>query len=286
VRRTGGGLLAVLAAVALVAGACGGAGPPAGGGDPVAAAEDPSVVLVNSQYPELGVDGLKRAWLLDTGEHLTHVLSFVDGLSLDEKAATAALRWFEQLRQEVGLEVQGEGSTLTYHVRPRNYPQRYVVIVPDGAPLPRWAGRQEEGRSFASTRPVNVDHAVTVIRVAGKPFALAAPFDAMAPATQLDSVFLAGACARSTSITTDEDAAYKYGANIHNQGEGVICGAEATQLAARQVGMAAPAMADIAAANRIPPAPARGPALAAPPFDASRYNRLPEVGPIFTLAPG
>jgi hypothetical protein len=279
-RRAGG---ALLLAFAIVAGGCGGGGTSGGGGDPVARAEDPAVVLTNSQYTELPVDGLKRAWLLDTGEHLTHVLSFVDGLALDEKAATAALRWFEQLRREVGLEVQGEESTLTYNVRPRNYPQRYVVIVPDGAPLPRWAGRQEDGRSFAASRPVNVDHAVTVIRVAAKPFALPPPFDAMARATQLDSVFLGGACARSTSITTDEDAAYKYGANIHNQGEGVICGAETSQLAARQLGMAPAAMADIAAANRVPAPPARGPALATPAFDERRYSQLPDVGPIFTL---
>jgi hypothetical protein len=168
-------------------------------------------------------------------------------------------------------------------VRPRNYPQRYVVIVPDGAPLPRWAGRPEEGRSFASTRPVNVDHAVTVIRVAEKPFALAAPFDGMAPSVQLDHVFMNGACARSATITTDEDAAYRYGANIHNQGESVICAAETRQLAGRQLKLAAPAMAEIAAATRVPPAPMRGPALVAPPFDERRYASLPAVGPIFSL---
>ncbi len=274
---------AALVVMALAAGACGGASVGSKGFDPVTTAEDPAAVLVNSQYPELPVDGLKTSYLLDTGEHLTHVLSFVDGLRVDQRAATAALRYFEGLRQEVGLEVQGEATTLTYHVRPRNYPQRYVVIVPDGAPLPRWAGRPEEGRSFASTRPVNVDHAVTVIRVAAKPFSLTAPFDALPTGPQLDAVFLAGACARSTSITTDEAAAYAYGANIHNQGEGVICGAESAQLTGRQLGLAPSAMAEIAAANRVPPPPARGPALAAPPFDEARYRALPNVGAIFAL---
>lgn len=273
---------AALLTLALLAGACGG-GSGAGGPDPVAKAEDPAAVLVNSQYPELPVDGLKTSYLLDTGQHLTHILSFVDGLRMDEKAATEALRHFEQLRQEVVLGVEGEEASLTYNVRPRNYPQRYVVIVPDGAPLPRWAGRQEEGRSFASTRPVNVDHAVTVIRVGPKPFALDPPFDALPPAGQLDSVFLNGACARSASITTDEAAAYRYGANIHNQGEGVICGHESRLLTGRQLKMAPAAMAEIAAANRVPPAPARGPALAAPAFDERRYTQLPAVGAIFTL---
>lgn len=280
-RRTAG--RAALVTVGLLAGACGG-GSGDEGADPVAKAEDPAAVLVNSQYPELPVDGLRTSWLLDTGQHLTHVLSFVDGLKIDEKAATDALRHFEAFRQEVVLAVEGEDAPLTYNVRPRNYPQRYVVIVPDGAPLPRWAGRQEEGRSFASTRPVNVDHAVTVIRVAPKPFALAPPFDTMAPATQLDTVFLNGACARSASITTDEAAAYKYGANIHNQGEGVICGAESRLVAGRQLKMPAATMAEIAAANRVPPGPARGPALAAPAFDERRYAQLPSVAPIFTLA--
>jgi len=286
-RRPGGTVLsnvAVLLAVALLAGACSGSSG-TDGPDPVAKAEDPAAVLTNSQYPELPVDGLKRAYLLDSGEHLTHVLSFVDGLAVDEKAASATLRHFEQFRREVALEVQGEEpSTLTYNVRPRNYPQRYVVIVPDGALLPRWAGRPEEGRSFASTRPVNVDHAVTLIRVADKPFVLAPPFDSMARATQLDSVFMNGACARSSAITTEEAAPYRYGANIHNQGESVICAAEARQFAARQLGLAPTAMADIAAANRVPPAPVRGPSLAAPPFDERRYRDLPEVGRIFTLA--
>lgn len=279
-RRAGG---AVLLAVSVLAGGCG--GPSSGGPDPVAKAEEPATVLTNSQYPELSPDGLKRSYLLDTGDHLTHVLSFVDGLSLDEKAAVAALRHFEQLRQEAHVDVQGDdAATLTYNVRPRNYPQRYVVIVPDGAPLPRWAGRPEDGRSFASTRPVNVDHAVTLVRLADKPFVLGAPFDAMPRGTQLDTVFMNGACARSTSITTGEDAAYRYGANIHNQGEGVICAAEARQLAGRQLGMTPSTMAEIAAANRVPPPPARGPSLAAPPFDERRYSQLPKVGPIFTVA--
>jgi hypothetical protein len=273
---------AALAAMAVLAGACGG-GNGAEGPDPVAKAEEPSAVLANSQYPELPVDGLKTSYLLDTGQHLTHVLSFVDGLRIDEKAATQALRHFEAFREEVVVEVQGEDAQLTYNVRPRNYPQRYVVVVPDGAPLPRWAGRQEDGRSFASTRPVNVDHAVTVIRVADKPFALAPPFDGMPRAVQLDHVFMAGACARSTSITTDENAAYRYGANIHNQGESVICAAESRQLAGRQLGLAVPAMAEIAAATRVPPAPARGPVLAAPAFDERRYARLPAIGRIFTV---
>lgn len=273
----------VLVAVALLAAACGGGSNDAGP-DPVAKAEDPGAVLVNSQYPELPVEGLRTSYLLDTGQHLTHVLSFVDGLRMDEKAATEVLRHFEQFRQEVVLDVEGEGSSLTYNVRPRNYPQRYVVIVPDGAPLPRWAGRPEEGRSFASTRPVNVDHAVTVIRVGPKPFVLAAPFDETDRATQLDNVFLHGACARSASITTDDAAAYRYGANIHNQGEGVICAAESRQLAARQLKLSPTAMAGIAAANRVPPAPARGPVLALPAFDERRYAELPGVGAIFSLA--
>lgn len=273
---------AVLVALALLAGACGG-GSDGAGPDPVAKAEDPAAVLANSQYPELPVDGLKTSYLLDTGQHLTHVMSFVDGLRMDEKAATEALRHFEQFRQEVVLGVEGEEASLTYNVRPRNFPQRYVVIVPDGAPLPRWAGRPEEGRSFASTRPVNVDHAVTVIRVGPKPFLLAPPFDTLPPAGQLDSVFMNGACARSASITTDEAAAYRYGANIHNQGESVICAGESRLLTGRQLKMAPAAMAEIAAANRVPPAPARGPALALPAFDERRYGQLPAVGPIFTL---
>jgi hypothetical protein len=275
---------AVLVAVALLAGACGGGSSDDGGTDPLSVAEEPAVVLANSQYPELPVDGLRRTWLLDTGDHLTHVLSFVEGLGLDEKAAVEGLRHFETLRLEVGLEVQGDAMTLTYVVRPRNFPQRYVVIVPDGAPLPRWAGRPEEGRSFASTRPVNVDHAVTVIRVAEKPFAIGPPFDAMAHATQLDMVFLNAACARSMTITTEPDHAYRYGANIHNQGEGVICSAESRQLVARQLGMPAGAMADVAAANRISPGTGgRSPSLAAPPFDERRYSQLPKLGTIFTL---
>lgn len=280
--RRAGGVAALAVAVALLAGACGNGSSSGTGSDPVAMAEDPARVLANSQYPELPVDGLRTKYLLDTGQHLTHVLSFVDGLQMDERAATAALRHFEQLRQEVTLEVEGEDGPLTYNVRPRNYPQRYVVIVPDGAPLPRWAGRPEEGRSFASTRPVNVDHAVTVIRVADKPFVLAAPFDTMPRATQLDTVFMHGACARSASITTDEAAAYRFGANIHNQGEGVICGAESRQLAARQLDMSSPAVADIAAANRTV-APTRGPTLVLPAFDERRYSQLPAVGPIFIL---
>ena len=280
-RRAGG---ATLLAVALLTGACGGggsAGDP--GSDPVAMAQDPSVVLVNSQYPELPVDGLRTKHLLDTGQHLTHVLSFVDGLRLNEQSATAVLRHFEQLRQEVTLEVQGEGPSLTYNVRPRNYPQRYVVIVPDGVPLPRWAGRPEEGRSFTSTRPVNVDHGVTLIRVADKPFTLGPPFDAMSLSTQLNTVFMHGACARSASITTDQDAAYRFGANIHNQGEGVICSAESRLLAGRQLDITGAAMAGIATAGRVPPAPARGPTLVLPPFDERRYSQLPDVGPIFTF---
>jgi hypothetical protein len=119
--------------------------------------------------------------------------------------------------------------------------------------------------------------------VADKPFALAPPFDGMPRAVQLDHVFMAGACARSTSITTDENAAYRYGANIHNQGESVICAAESRQLAGRQLGLAVPAMAEIAAATRVPPAPARGPVLAAPAFDERRYARLPAIGRIFTV---
>ncbi|HTJ75903.1 MAG TPA: hypothetical protein VL337_11110 [Acidimicrobiales bacterium] len=273
----------VAGVVLVLTAACGGSARSTGS-DPVANAEDPAVVLANSQYPELPVDGLKARWLLDTGQHLTHVLSFVEGLRLDEKAATDALRHFEDLRQQVDLAVDGEAATLTYTVRPRNYPQRYVVIVPDGAPLPRWAGRPEEGRSFASTRPVNVDHAVTVIRVANKPFGFVAPFDALPPAGQLDLAFLGGACARSTAITTDEAAAYKYGANIHNQGEGVICDAETRQLAGRQQGLAPSAMAAVAAANRVPSHAPTAPALVAPPFDERRYAALPALGPIFTLA--
>ncbi len=273
---------AALAAMAVLAGACGG-GNGADGPDPVAKAEEPSAVLANSQYPELPVDGLKTSYLLDTGQHLTHVLSFVDGLRIDEKAATQALRHFEAFREEVVVEVQGEDAQLTYNVRPRNYPQRYVVVVPDGAPLPRWAGRQEDGRSFASTRPVNVDHAVTVIRMAERPFAVGPPFDALPAAVQLDYVFLVGACARSTSITTDEEAAYKYGANIHNQGEGVICSWESRQLAARQMDQSPSAMAELAAANRVSSGPPRGPILNAPLFDERRYSQLPRFGTIFRL---
>ncbi|HEX2048012.1 MAG TPA: hypothetical protein VHF27_09615 [Acidimicrobiales bacterium] len=276
---------AVVAVMLLVAGACGGGSSDPVAGDPVAAAEEPGVVLANSQYPELPVDGLEAKHLLDTGEHLTHVLSFVAGLRMDEKAATDALRHFERLRLEATLEVPADGTTLTYQVRPRNHPQRYVVIVPDGAPLPRWAGRPEEGRSFSSTRPVNVDHAVTLVRVAEKPFHLGAPFDGLPPAAQLDTVFMTGACARSATITTDPDAAYRYGANIHNRGESVICAAESRQLAGRQLGMSAAAMAEVAAANRVTPGPGQGGTLplAAPPFDERRYTELPRIAPIFTF---
>jgi hypothetical protein len=48
--------------------------------------------------------------------------------------------------------------------------------------------------------------------------------------------------------------------------------------------MSAAVMADVAAANRVPPPPPRAPALAAPPFDEHRYAQLPALGPIFTLA--
>jgi|GEM_PF-4716936 hypothetical protein len=275
---------AALALVLLLAAACGDG--PAGGPDPVATAEAPAAVLANSQYPELPVDGLKASWLLDTGDHLTHVLSFVDGLGLDPRAATEALRHFEALRREVALEVPADGVTLTYHVRPRNFPQRYVIIVPDGSPLPQWAGRPEEGRSFAATRPVNLDHAVTLIRLAEKPFAPGAALDTMPRTAQLDAVFMSGTCARTATITTEADVAYRYGANIHNQGEGVICNAESRQLTARQLGLPATAVAEIEAANRVAPAPGAGraPALALPPFDPSRYERLPRFGAIFTLA--
>ena len=47
--------------------------------------------------------------------------------------------------------------------------------------------------------------------------------------------------------------------------------------------MSPSAMADIASANRVSPAPARAPSLAAPAFDERRYRELPEVGRIFTL---
>jgi hypothetical protein len=274
---------AVVAVVLVVAAACGGASPK--GGDPVATAEEPAAVLANSQYPELPADALRNRWLVDTGEHLTHVLSFVDGLAIDEAAAADGLRYFEHLNEDVDLGVAGEEVTLTYRVRPRNYPQRYVVVVGDGAPLPRWAGRPEEGRSFAATRPVNVDHAVTVIRLAAKPFALGPPFESTPPAAQLDNVFLNAACARSTSIVTDADAAYRYGANIHNQGEAVICAIETRQLAGRQLAMPAATIADAAAATRVTPGPGqgRGPSLVSPPFDAARYNSLPKLRPIFSL---
>ncbi|MGH9265463.1 MAG: hypothetical protein ACRD1D_12310 [Acidimicrobiales bacterium] len=286
-------------ALALVAAGCGGgggAGPPI---DPVAIAEDPAAVLANSQYPELPPDGVKATYLLDTGDHLTHVLSFVDGLRIDEEAATEALRYFEQLRQEVPLGVDGESTTLVYRVRPRNYPQRYVVVVPDGAPLPLWAGPREAGRSFVSSRPVNVDHAVTLIRVAEKPFTVGSPFDTMPVATQLDTVFLSEACARSASITTDEDAAYRFGSNIHNQGESVICNAESRLLTGRRLGMSGTAMAGVVAANRAAANPAaanpaaanpaaagagRRPALVLPPFDQARYDQLPKLEPIFSVA--
>jgi hypothetical protein len=275
---------AVVVGLAVMTAACGGGGAAGRAADPVAVAQDPATVLANAQYPELPVDGLRQSYLLDTGAHLTHVLLFVDGLRLDEQAATEGLRHFEQLRQEVALDVDGEGTPLTYVVRPRNVAQRYVVVVPDGAPLPVWAGNQEEGRSFVSSRPVNVDHAVTVIRVAEKPFSLGSPFDTMPPATQLDTVFLRGACARSTSIRTDDDAAYRYGANIHNRGENVICSAESRLLVGRRLAMPPAAMAEIVAANRIPATPAGGAVLAAPPFDDRRYSGLPKIGPIFTFA--
>ncbi len=102
-------------------------------------------------------------------------------------------------------------------------------------------------------------------------------------AAQLDTVFLSGACARSATITTDPDAAYRYGANIHNRGEGVICAAESRQLAGRQLGMTATAMAEMAAANRVTPGQGQAPALVAPPFDERRYAQLPKIDPIFTL---
>ena len=82
---------AALMALALLAGACGG-GSGAGGADPVAKAEDPAALLMNSQYPELPVEGLQTSYLLDTGQHLTHVLSFVEGLRMDERAAADVLR--------------------------------------------------------------------------------------------------------------------------------------------------------------------------------------------------
>lgn len=137
-------LAALAALVALGGAACGSGGSSADrASDPVATAEDPGVVLANAQYPQLDAGGLKRSWLVDTGDHLTHVLSFVDGLDLDGDAAAEALRYFERLRQDVDLEVQSEPAPLTFRVRPRNYPQRYVVVVPDGVPLPAWTGRQE-----------------------------------------------------------------------------------------------------------------------------------------------
>jgi hypothetical protein len=108
-----------------------------------------------------------------------------------------------------------------------------------------------------------------------------------AASTALVRIWLASciaSCARSTAITTDDDAAYKYGANIHNQGEGVICDAETRQLAGRQQGLAPSTMAGIAGANRVPPHAATAPALVAPPFDERRYVALPALGPIFALA--
>ena len=138
---------AVLAVVALLAGACGG-GSDSGGPDPVAKAEDPGAVLVNSQYPELPVEGLQTSYLLDTGLHLTHVLSFVDGLRMDEKAATDALRHFEQFRREVVLGVEGEEATLTYNVRPRNYPSATWSSCPTGRRSPGGpAARRKAARS-------------------------------------------------------------------------------------------------------------------------------------------
>ena len=93
---------------------------------------------------------------------------------------------------------------------------------------------------------------------------------------------MASACARSTSITTDAGAAYRYSANIHNQGEGVICGAEASNLTGRRVGLSGPSAGAIAAANPVPVAPPRSPSLAAPTFDEAAYRSLPDFGPIFT----
>ena len=160
-----------------------------------------------------------------------------------------------------------------------------MILVPDGAPLPQWAGRPEEARSFSATRPVNVDHAVTVIRLAEKPFTVGAPVDTMPRAAQLDAVFMSSACARSSAITTEPDAAYRYGANIHNQGEGVICSAESRLLIARQLGLSVAAVAEIESANRVTPSlgGGRAPSLQLPAFDERRYERLPRFGAIFTL---
>ena len=84
----GGGRRSVVALALVVATACGAGGSDTGqAGDPVAMAEEPATVLANAQYPQLDVGGLKRRWLIDSGEHLTHVLSFVDGLDVDERNA-------------------------------------------------------------------------------------------------------------------------------------------------------------------------------------------------------
>jgi hypothetical protein len=276
-------VVAVVACALLLSACGGGAGGGASEGDPVAVEEDAAAILANSQYPELADRAPLARWSLDTGSGLTQVLSYVPGLSLDEIPAAAALAHFERWRADVDLEVVGEGRALPFRVRPRNSPRRYVIVVPDGAPLPAWAGRPVPGRSVTATRPVNIDQVVTLVRVAEEPFALWPPFADQPRAVQLDAVFIYSACVRSTRINTDNDLAYTYGAGIHNQGEGVICRAEARQLAARQLGLAAGEMATVADADRVVTPSQGGPSLAGPPFDAGHYERLPRFGPIFSL---
>ena len=276
---------ALALAALLAGGSLGGCGSSGGDDDPIAPAEgavEPSRVLENAQYPEIGVDGLQRTVVLHTG-HTTVLLSYVPGLSVDVRAAEAALSHFETLQQQVDLPVGDGGPALTYAVRPRNIANRYVVVVPEGSPLPRWAGQVDPGRFFAATRPVNVDHVATVIRPGARASPLPAPFDTLPPPAQLDLAFLAAACAASTTVATDGDAAYRYGAGIHNAGEGLVCTAESRQLAARSLGIAADRYGAFAGASPATATVRGGVVLGPPPFDPPRYDRLPRIGPIFAL---
>lgn len=283
-----GPALAVLAAgVAMAVAGCGsgGGGGTAGGDDPIAPAEgavDPARVLENAQFPEIGVDGLQRTVVLHT-DHTTVLLSYVPGLAVEAGAAEAALAHFETLQRQVDLPVGDGGPALAYAVRPRNIANRYVVVVPEGSPLPRWAGQVDPGRFFAATRPVNVDHVATVIRLGPRASPLPAPFDTVPAAAQLDLAFLAAACAASTTIATDGDAAYRYGANIHNVGEGLVCAAESRQLTARSLGIAADRYGELATAAPATATVRGGVTLGPAPFDPVRFAQLPRIGPIFAL---
>lgn len=280
--RAGSALAAASLAAGVALAGCGGSG---GADDPiapVAGAVDPARVLENAQYPEIGADRLQSSSSLHTG-HTTVLLSYVPGLRVDVEAAEAALAHFETLQQQVDLPVGDGGPALAYTVRPRNVANRYVIVVPEGAPLPRWAGSVDPGRFYSGTRPVNVDHVATVIRLGQRATPLPAPFDAASPAAQLDLAFLSAACAASTTVATDGDAAYRYGANIHNAGEGVVCTAESRQLAARGLGIPADRGAELAGAAPATATVRGGVVLGPPPFDPARYARLPRIGPVFAL---